>query len=56
MLTGDKSAYDYLGRSIEEFPQGDAMRALIAENGFGEVSCEPLNGGVVSLYTARALG
>ena len=56
ILTGDKSAYKYLGSSIEEFPHGDAMRALIAENGFGEVTCEPLSGGIVSLYTARAVG
>ena len=53
ILTGDRGAYEYLGASIEKFPQGDEMRALIAAAGFDEVSCETLTGGIVSLYTAR---
>ena len=53
MLTGDRGAYEYLGASIEKFPQGDEMCALIAAAGFDEVICETLTGGIVSLYTAR---
>ena len=53
LLTGDRSAYEYLGASIEEFPQGEGMTALIAAAGFSEARCEPLTGGIVSLYTAR---
>lgn len=53
LLTGEKSAYEYLGASIEEFPQGEAMNRLIASTGFDETHCRPLTGGIVSLYTAR---
>ena len=52
LLTGEKSAYEYLGDSIENFPSGDAMCALLRETGFENPHCEPLTGGIVSLYTA----
>ena len=52
LLTGDRGAYEYLGASIEEFPTGIAMNALIEAAGFSDARCEPLTGGVVSLYTA----
>ncbi|MEA3188351.1 MAG: demethylmenaquinone methyltransferase / 2-methoxy-6-polyprenyl,4-benzoquinol methylase [Chthoniobacter sp.] len=52
-LTQEKSAYAYLGASIEQFPQGDTMCALLLRNGFDEPRCERLSGGIVSLYTAR---
>jgi demethylmenaquinone methyltransferase/2-methoxy-6-polyprenyl-1,4-benzoquinol methylase len=51
-LTGAKNAYDYLGDSIEEFPSGDAMCQLMAENGFTSPTFEPLTGGIVTIYTA----
>ncbi len=53
LLTGDRQAYEYLGASIEEFPAGTAMNAMIEAAGFADAKCEPLTGGVVSLYTAR---
>ena len=52
LLTGEKSAYDYLGDSIENFPSGAAMCALLRETGFENPVSEPLSGGIVSLYTA----
>jgi demethylmenaquinone methyltransferase / 2-methoxy-6-polyprenyl-1,4-benzoquinol methylase len=55
VVTGDRSAYEYLGASIEEFPQGDKMCALIERNGFRGAQAEPLTGGIVSLYTAERL-
>ena len=54
-LTGEKAAYDYLGDSIEKFPSGPAMCALIESAGFADAHCEPLSGGIVSLYTARRI-
>ena len=51
-LTGDRGAYEYLGASIEKFPQGEEMCALIAAAGFKDAKCETLTGGVVSLYSA----
>ncbi len=52
LLTGEKAAYEYLGDSIETFPQGGAMLALLRTAGFLEAKCLPLSGGIVSLYTA----
>lgn len=53
LVTGEKSAYDYLADSIETFPCGPAMNTLIESCGFTGAKCEPLTGGIVSLYTAR---
>ena len=55
LLTGKKAAYDYLGASIEQFPQGPAMCVLLEEAGFVDPEHEPLSGGIVSLYTATRL-
>ena len=51
-LTGEKSAYDYLGDSIEQFPHGENMCSLLRDAGFLEPTCEPLSAGIVSLYVA----
>lgn len=51
-LTGEPDAYRYLGASIEAFPSGRALCALIEAAGFREASAEPLSGGIVGLYTA----
>ena len=52
-LTQRKSAYDYLGYSIEQFPSGNAMCELMRANGYASPSFEPLTGGIVTIYTAR---
>ena len=51
-LTQKKSAYDYLGDSIEEFPGGEALLRLMEANGFRDAAAEPLTGGIVTIYTA----
>jgi demethylmenaquinone methyltransferase/2-methoxy-6-polyprenyl-1,4-benzoquinol methylase len=50
-LTQKKSAYDYLGDSIEEFPSGDAMCQLMRANGYVAPTFESLTGGIVTIYT-----
>jgi demethylmenaquinone methyltransferase/2-methoxy-6-polyprenyl-1,4-benzoquinol methylase len=55
LLTGKKSAYDYLGDSIEEFPGGSAMCELMAKNGFAHTTFERLTGGIVTIYTGQKL-
>jgi demethylmenaquinone methyltransferase/2-methoxy-6-polyprenyl-1,4-benzoquinol methylase len=55
LLTKTKSAYDYLGDSIEQFPNGDAMLRLMESSGFVHASAEPLTGGIVTIYTAQKL-
>jgi demethylmenaquinone methyltransferase/2-methoxy-6-polyprenyl-1,4-benzoquinol methylase len=51
-LTQKKSAYDYLGDSIEAFPSGDAMCELMRRTGYVSPSFERLTGGIVTIYTA----
>lgn len=52
LLTQEKAAYEYLGDSIEKFPHGAAMCGLLEESGLEDANCDPLHGGIVSLYTA----
>ena len=54
-LTGRKSAYDYLGDSIEEFPSGCAMIDLIEASGFRHATLQPLSYGIVTIYTAQSI-
>ena len=51
-VTGEQQAYDYLGASIEKFPNGEAMVALLEENGFASARAIPLTGGVATIYLA----
>jgi demethylmenaquinone methyltransferase/2-methoxy-6-polyprenyl-1,4-benzoquinol methylase len=52
-LTRKKSAYDYLGDSIEEFPSGQAMIDLIEASGFRHATLQPLSYGIATIYTAQ---
>ena len=49
-LTGEKDAYEYLGGSIEQFPAGAAMTALLETCGYTATEATPLTFGVVSIY------
>ena len=55
-VTREKSAYEYLGDSIEAFPSGEVMTTLIAQCGFASAECETRSGGIVSIYTAVKSG
>jgi demethylmenaquinone methyltransferase/2-methoxy-6-polyprenyl-1,4-benzoquinol methylase len=55
-LTRKKSAYDYLGDSIEDFPDGKAMCQLIGASDFHDAKAQPLSGGIVAIYTAEKTG
>jgi demethylmenaquinone methyltransferase/2-methoxy-6-polyprenyl-1,4-benzoquinol methylase len=52
LVTGQKAAYDYLGGSIEKFPNGDEMLCLIEGNGFALAKAHSLTGGIATIYTA----
>lgn len=52
-LTRKKSAYDYLGDSIEAFPNGDKMIRLMESSGLTQSSVCPLTGGIVTIYTVE---
>src|SRR5256885_3920890 len=51
-LTQKRSAYDYLGKSIEQFPSGNAMCELMRAKGYDSPSFKRLTGGIVTIYTA----
>lgn len=51
--TGDRSAYDYLCGSIEQFPGRAGISAEIKAAGFRQVRAVPLTLGTVALHVAR---
>jgi len=54
IVTGDKSAYEYLCGSIESYPGRHEMCDEIRRAGFASVKATPLTFGVVALHEARA--
>lgn len=53
IVTGQGDAYEYLGASIENFPSGAAMTALIEANGFRSAKAFPVTGGIATIYIAE---
>jgi demethylmenaquinone methyltransferase/2-methoxy-6-polyprenyl-1,4-benzoquinol methylase len=53
LLTGERSAYDYLADSIEAFPNADKMCVRLEAAGYLNAHYTPLLGGITALYTAR---
>ena len=54
LVTGDRSAYEYLCGSIEQFPDRAAMSAEIRRAGFSAVRGTPMTFGIVALHEAQA--
>ena len=52
-LTKQKTAYTYLGDSIEQFPSGDAMLKLMESVGFRNAAAEALSAAIVTIYTGE---
>jgi len=53
LLSGSRSAYEYLPDSISHFPDQQKLAAMMREAGFEEVSFQNLTGGVAALHTGR---
>jgi demethylmenaquinone methyltransferase/2-methoxy-6-polyprenyl-1,4-benzoquinol methylase len=53
-LTGDKSAYDYLGASIDTFPDRDQVAGEIRAAGFNHITHQAMTFGIVALHVAKA--
>lgn len=53
VVTGDKSAYDYLCGSIEEFPTHEGIATEMTNAGFEVVEIQRLTGGIVGLHGGR---
>ena len=52
LISKDTSAYDYLTKTIEAFPQGERMMEILKKAGFAEASFKRLTFGICTLYTA----
>ena len=52
LVSKDTSAYSYLTKTIEAFPQGEQMVEILHKAGFSEASFKRLTFGICTLYTA----
>lgn len=52
IISKDASAYSYLTKTIEAFPQGETMVEIFRKIGFGEASFQRLTFGICTLYIA----
>ena len=53
LISKDTSAYSYLTKTIEAFPQGEQMVEILHKAGFSEASFKRLTFGICTLYFAR---
>ena len=52
LISKDTSAYDYLTKTIEAFPQGERMTEILQKAGFREASFRRLTFGICTMYCA----
>ena len=52
IISKDASAYSYLTKTIEAFPQGERMMDILKKAGFRETAFQRLTFGICTLYTA----
>ena len=52
LISRDKSAYSYLTKTIEAFPQGEQMVTIIKKAGFADASFQRLTFGICTMYFA----
>ena len=52
LISKDTSAYDYLTKTIEAFPQGEQMVEILHKAGFAEASFKRLTFGICTMYFA----
>jgi demethylmenaquinone methyltransferase/2-methoxy-6-polyprenyl-1,4-benzoquinol methylase len=52
IVTGDREAYEYLNRTIGQFPDRAALSDEIAAAGFSQVAARPMTLGIVALHEA----
>jgi demethylmenaquinone methyltransferase/2-methoxy-6-polyprenyl-1,4-benzoquinol methylase len=53
LLSGLRSAYEYLPDSISRFPDQRTLASMMRATGFAEVEFENLSGGIAALHTGR---
>jgi demethylmenaquinone methyltransferase/2-methoxy-6-polyprenyl-1,4-benzoquinol methylase len=50
LVSGSRSAYEYLPDSVSRFPDQDELVAMMKQAGFAEVSYQNLTGGIAALH------
>lgn len=50
LISGSRTAYEYLPQSVKRFPDQKELAALMTEAGFVEVGFENLTGGIAALH------
>jgi demethylmenaquinone methyltransferase / 2-methoxy-6-polyprenyl-1,4-benzoquinol methylase len=53
LISGSKSAYEYLPDSVARFPDQASLVALLQKAGFSEVRFRNLTGGIAALHLGR---
>jgi len=53
LISGSKSAYEYLPNSVSRFPDQISLAALMREIGFTEVTFQNLTGGIAAVHLGR---
>jgi len=53
LISGSRSAYEYLPDSVSRFPDQVSLAALMEEIGFKEVTFQNLTGGIAALHFGR---
>ena len=51
-ISNDTSAYSYLNKTIEAFPQGETMMQILKNTGFSETHFKRLTFGICTMYIA----
>ena len=52
LVSGHRSAYQYLPDSVAHFPTGDVLAARLRAAGFARVAWEPLTFGIAAIHVA----
>ena len=55
MISGSRSAYEYLPDSVSRFPDQETLAALMRDSGFADVAFQNLTGGIAALHTGRRM-
>lgn len=53
VVAGDRKGFEYLARSISEFPPQDAVAQELRQAGFASVSYRDCTGGIAAVYLAQ---
>jgi len=53
LISGSRSAYEYLPDSVSRFPDQEALAAMMSDAGFAEVKFKNLTGGLAALHAGR---